>query len=188
MKKVLVTGGAGYIGSVLVRQLLSKGYYVRVLDSLKWGGESLYEVINNKNFHFQKGDIRLNTDIEQALEGIDYVSHLAAIVGDPACSKHPEEANQVNWEASVNLFNKSEEFGVNRFIFASTCSNYGKMDNSSNFVREGSPLNPISLYAKLKVKYENYILNEKKDSEMISTCLRLPPFMDFLLGLYLILR
>ena len=90
MNKILVTGGAGYIGSVLVRQLLDKGYYVRVIDSLKWGGESLFGVVNNKNFELIKADIRNSSDIKIALKGIDSVVHLAAIVGDPACSKFSE--------------------------------------------------------------------------------------------------
>ena len=103
MNKILVTGGAGYIGSVLVRQLLDKEYYVRVIDSLKWGGESLFWVVNNKNFELIKADIRNSSDIKIALKGIDSVVHLAAIVGDPACSKFSEEAKDTNWDASVNL-------------------------------------------------------------------------------------
>src|SRR6476660_7734201 len=90
--KVLVTGGAGYIGSVLVRQLLNKNYKVRVIDSLKFGGDALYDVMLNPNFEFIKGDIRSDQDIDKAIEGIDAIVHLAAIVGDPACKKYSEEA------------------------------------------------------------------------------------------------
>ena len=89
--KILVTGGAGYIGSVLVRQLLEKGYFVRVIDSLKWGGESLYDVMTNKNFELYKADIRNISDVKKSLIGIDGVIHLAAIVGDPACKKFSKE-------------------------------------------------------------------------------------------------
>ena len=179
MKKVLVTGGAGYIGSVLVRKLLEKGYNVRVIDSLKWGGESLHDVMNNKNFEFFKGDIRNKKDIEVALEGVKSVIHLAAIVGDPACSKSSDEANETNWNASVNLFEESENVGVERFIFASTCSNYGKMKDSNSYVNEDSELNPVSLYAELKVKFENYLLNEKINSKICSTSLRFSTVYGF---------
>lgn len=172
MKKVLVTGGAGYIGSVLVRLLLGKGYQVRVIDSLKFGGDALNEVIQHPNFEFIKGDIRNEKDVEKAVEGIDYVAHLAAIVGDPACSKYADEAEEVNNIGSVLLFEKAEKAGVERFVFASTCSNYGKMADADSFVTETSELRPISLYAKLKVGFENYILNERKDSKMASTALR----------------
>ena len=119
-KKVLVTGGAGYIGSVLVRILLDKGYYVRAFDSLKFGGDALYDVAQHPKFEFMKGDLRNDEDIDRALDNIDHVAHLAAIVGDPACSKFPEEANEVNWTASVNFLEKSEKAGVKRFVFAST--------------------------------------------------------------------
>ena len=179
MNKILVTGGAGYIGSVLVRQLLEKGYYVRVIDSLKWGGESLFGVMNHKNFELIKGDIRNSSDVKIALKGIDSVVHLAAIVGDPACSKFSEEAKETNWNASVNLFEESEIAEVERFIFASTCSNYGKMKDSNSYVKEESELNPVSLYAELKVKFENYLLHKQKDSKVCSTALRFSTVYGF---------
>ena len=179
MKKILVTGGAGYIGSVLVRQLLNKGYFVRVIDSLKWGGESLFDVMSNKNFELYKGDLRNISDIKESIKGIDSVVHLAAIVGDPACSKFSEEANETNWIASVNLFNECEKSSLDRFIFASTCSNYGKMSDADSYVSEDSELNPVSLYAELKVKFENFLLNEKKNSNIISTALRFSTVYGF---------
>ncbi len=170
--KVLVTGGAGYIGSVLVRQLLNKNFKVRVIDSLKFGGDALYDVMLNPNFEFIKGDVRNEKDIDKALEGIDAIVHLAAIVGDPACKKYSEEANETNWDASVSLFNKAVKTGVKRFVFASTCSNYGKMANPNDFVTETSELRPVSLYAELKVKFEKFLLEENKDSKICSTSLR----------------
>ena len=114
-----------------------------------------------------------------ALKGIDSVVHLAAIVGDPACSKFSEEAKETNWDASVNLFKESEIAGVERFIFASTCSNYGKMKDSNSYVKEGSELNPVSLYAELKVKFENYLLHKQKDSKVCSTALRFSTVYGF---------
>jgi nucleoside-diphosphate-sugar epimerase len=171
MKKVLVTGGAGYIGSVLVRILLQQGYKVRTIDNLSFGGEALLEVMSNKNFEFYNGDIRNDKDLDNVLKDIDAVCHLAAIVGDPACKKFSTDANEINWDASVKLLNKSEEQGVKRFIFASTCSNYGKMADPGSYVTENSDLRPVSLYAELKVKFEKHLL-EQKDFSMCRTVLR----------------
>ena len=172
IKKILVTGGAGYIGSVAVRQLLDKGYEVRVIDSLKWGGEPLFEVQLHPNFEFMKGDIRDKIDRAKAIEGVDGIFHLAAIVGDPACRKYADEARQTNWDASLALFDEAESAGVDRFVFASTCSNYGKMADSNDYVDENSELRPVSLYAELKVKFEDYILNKRSGSNMCATSLR----------------
>lgn len=177
--KILVTGGAGYIGSVLVRQLLHKGYHVRVLDSLKFGGESLYDVMLHPNFDFIKGDIRNAEDVAQSFPGVDAIAHLAAIVGDPACKKFSEEAEQTNWEASVNLFEAAELAGIKKFVFASTCSNYGKMKDPNDFVTEKDALNPVSLYARLKVKFEKYITEERWGSKMCSTALRFSTVYGF---------
>lgn len=177
--KVLVTGGAGYIGSVLVRQLLNKNFKVRVLDSLKFGGEALYDVMLHPNFEFIKGDIKNEKDIDAAIEGIDAIAHLAAIVGDPACKKYSEEANETNWSASVRLFEKAEKAGIKRFVFASTCSNYGKMANANEFVTEISELRPVSLYAELKVKFEKFLLEERKKSNICSTSLRFSTVYGF---------
>lgn len=177
--RVLVTGGAGYIGSVLVRQLLKKGYKVRVLDSLKFGGEALYDVMLNPSFEFIKGDIRNAEDVSKALVEVEAIAHLAAIVGDPACSKYSDEAKSVNWEGSVALFEAAEKAGVKRFVFASTCSNYGKMKDPNAYVTEDSELRPVSLYAELKVKFENYILNERKDAKISATALRFSTVYGF---------
>lgn len=179
MMKVLVTGGAGYIGSVLVRQLLNKGYSVRAYDSLKFGGDALYDVMLHPNFEFMLGDIRDKDQVAKSLEGIDAIAHLAAIVGDPACKKYSEEANETNWTGSVALFDAAEKAGISRFVFASTCSNYGKMPDPDSFVTETSALNPVSLYAELKVKFEKYLLEERKDSNICSTALRFSTVYGF---------
>jgi nucleoside-diphosphate-sugar epimerase len=171
MKKILVTGAAGYIGSVLVRQLLGKNFKVRGADILFFGGESLIDIFNHPNFEFMKGDIRDKNFIDRILDGITDVIHLAAIVGDPACAKQPELAEQINFEASKLLFDKCNNGGINRFIFASTCSNYGKMEGDG-FVNEDSPLNPISLYAELKVKFEKYLLDSQMSHNFSATALR----------------
>lgn len=170
--KVLVTGGAGYIGSVLARLLLSKGYEVRVVDNLSYGGESLLGILNNENFEFVKGELTESRSLPDFLAGIDAVVHLAAIVGDPACAKNPDLAKRVNLEASINLFENAHKMGVKRFIYASTCSNYGKMKDPNALVDETSELRPVSLYAELKVGVEKHILASAKKKGFAPTCLR----------------
>jgi len=169
-KNVLVTGGAGYTGSLLVRLLLNNGYKVIVIDNLIFGSESMLGVWYHPDFKFIKGDITSPKLIKAIFNDykIDAVIHLAAIVGDPACARKPELAKKVNWEASLNLLEQSIKNKAEHFIFASTCSNYGKMPASNRYVDETSPLVPISLYAELKVKFENVILNELKGNDNIS--------------------
>jgi nucleoside-diphosphate-sugar epimerase len=168
---ILVTGGAGYIGSVLVGLLLSRDYKVRVIDNLMYGQNSLDVFRGSKGLEQIKGDIRNSEDVEKAMKGIGQVVHLAAIVGDPACEKKGKLATEVNLEASELLLEKSIEHKVERFVFASTCSNYGRMDSRSGFVDESSPLKPISHYARLKVDFEKFLLSERK-TKMTSVVLR----------------
>lgn len=157
--KILVTGGAGYIGSVLTKKLLERGYFVRVVDSLQCGGDALFPFFTNPRFEFTRGDIRENNVQRKGLECIDAVIHLAAVVGDPACKRDPELAEEVNWQASKAMFDKASSSGVKRFIFASTCSNYGRMPDLNQYIDETGALNPISWYAELKVKFEEYLLH-----------------------------
>ena len=134
---------------------------------------------DSPNFEFIKGDLRNANDIEKAISNIDGIAHLAAIVGDPACSKFSDEAKEVNWNAAVALFEKAERQGAKRFVFASTCSNYGKMTDPNAFVDENSELRPVSLYAELKVKFENYLLRERKDANICATALRFSTVYGF---------
>lgn len=171
-KKILVTGGAGYIGSVLTRQLLDKGYQVRVMDNLMYGGEPIIDLLNLPNFEFTKGDIRNEADVRVAMYGIDCVAHLASIVGDPACAKHPELAKTTNLEGSKLLYSIANEMGVSKFVFASTCSNYGKMSDPEAYVTEESETAPVSLYAETKVAVEQYLLSQPQSNNCKPTCLR----------------
>lgn len=170
--RVMVTGAAGYIGSVLVNQLLSKGYEVLGVDCLMFGGDSIIGFYNNPRFSFVKADVRDIETIKPLLSEVDAIVHLAAIVGDPACAKQPELAESINWEGSKLILEAAhQEQRVKRFIFASTCSNYGKMEGDE-MITEDSPLNPVSLYAELKVKFEKHLLNASYRDDFCPTALR----------------
>jgi nucleoside-diphosphate-sugar epimerase len=161
--KILVTGGAGYVGSTLVPLLLSEGHQVVVLDSLLHGGAPLLGVWANPAFEFKLGDVREVDFLRKLLPGIDAVVHLAAIVGDPACARDPELSRAVNLESSLALIEESRKAGVQRFIFASTCSNYGRMSDPTKYVDEDSELAPVSLYAETKVAVEKTLLASAGD-------------------------
>jgi nucleoside-diphosphate-sugar epimerase len=170
--KILVTGGAGYIGSTLVPMLLNAEHSVRVLDDLIHGGASLLGVWSDPAFDFRRGDIRNRTAVASALSGIEAVVHLASIVGDPACARDPDLARSVNLEASLALIEESRRSGVQRFVFASTCSNYGKMKDINQLANEDSELSPVSLYAETKVAVEKHLLASKNDQAWSTTPLR----------------
>lgn len=170
--KILLTGGAGYIGSTLTPFLLAAGHQVRVLDYLGYGGQSLLGVWTHPGFEFIRGDIRDREILRTAVADRDAVVHLAAIVGDPACSREPDLARSTNLDASLALIAESQSAGVERFIFASTCSNYGRMKNTSQYVDEESELSPISLYAETKVAVETALLESGCSQHWCPTPLR----------------
>ena len=158
---ILVTGAAGYIGSVLCRQLLERGFFVRGLDNLLFGGESLVELAGHERFEFIKADIRNQDRVLKALNGVSAVVHLAAIVGDKACKLHADDATEIMDEASKNIYHAAANSGVSHFVFASTCSNYGIMEGVSDpLLNEDAPLRPQSHYARLKVQFEEYLLSQ----------------------------
>ena len=172
MKTILVTGGAGYIGSVLVRQLLARDYRVRVVDRLDFGGESLMELFQEPAFEIVTADVRDTAAMQEALRGVDAVVHLAAIVGDPACARDPDMARSINLDGSLQLYDLADAAGAKRFVFASTCSNYGKMVDQDTLVDESSPLQPLSVYAETKVGVEEQLLAQPATRTCKPTCLR----------------
>ena len=164
-RTIMVTGGAGYVGSILLRKMLQEGYNVICVDYLRYGGGSLLDIWGHPNFVLEKIDITDTISLGNLFERYDFhgVIHLAAIVGDPACKLEPDLARRTNLDASACLLEKSMQYKVPRFIFASTCSNYGRMSNT-DYVDETSPLAPVSLYAELKVEVEKLILNSMNRS------------------------
>ena len=170
--RILITGGAGYIGSRLTPLLLAARHQVRILDHLAHGGESLLGVWCHPGFEFIRGDIRDRETVQTALAGRDAVVHLAAVVGDPACSREPALARAINLDASLALIEESRRAGIERFVFASTCSNYGKMKDADQYVDEESELSPVSLYAETKVAVEMALLKSRLSNGWTPTPLR----------------
>jgi nucleoside-diphosphate-sugar epimerase len=162
---VLITGGAGYIGSLLTSELLRANYRVTVLDSLLFGGEALVPFLSHPNFNFVKADVTEPRAIRDNVRGEwpipQAIVHLAAIVGFPACQAvGPQVARRYNVEATKVTFEQAAGLGVERFVFASTYSNYG-LSPDGRPVTEESPLNPQSLYAETKIESEQYLLSQK---------------------------
>jgi nucleoside-diphosphate-sugar epimerase len=163
-RHVLITGGAGYIGSLLTGELLREGYRVTVLDSLLFGGESLLGYLAHPNFHFVKADVTESRAVRDSLprgwQKPQAVVHLAAIVGFPACQAVGKQAAwRYNVEATKQVYEQAAGWGAERFVFASTYSNYGLSENGQP-VSEESPLNPQSLYAETKVAAEEYLVKQ----------------------------
>jgi len=164
-RHVLITGGAGYIGSLLTSELLRANYRVTVLDSLLFGGESIIPFLHHPNFHFVKADVTepraIKDSIKDGWQKPDAIVHLAAIVGFPACQAVGRQvAWRYNVEATEKAFEQAIDLGVERFVFASTYSNYGLSPNGKP-VTEESPLNPQSLYAETKIAAEEFLLSQK---------------------------
>jgi len=163
-RHVLITGGAGYIGSLLTAELLRANYRVTVVDSLLFGGESLLGFWHHPNFHFVKADVTEPRAIKDAIRDHwpkpEAIVHLAAIVGFPACQAVGRQvAWRYNVEATRLVFEQAVDLGAQRFVFSSTYSNYGLSTDGP--VNEESPLNPQSLYAETKIAAEEYLLSQK---------------------------
>ena len=151
--RVVVTGGAGYVGSVLVRHLLADGHQVHVLDNLTFGGQSLMPLFINPNFSFAKVDVRDRDAMAKEMVGADAVVHLAALVGYPLCKKLPGQAQEVNVGGTQNVIDTMPDDA--RLMYASTGSNYGEVEG---ICTEDTPLNPLSLYGQTKTDAERMCL------------------------------
>jgi nucleoside-diphosphate-sugar epimerase len=161
---IVVTGGAGYIGSLLTAELLRMGCRVTVIDNLLYGGEAIMGFLAHPSFHFVKADVTESRAVRDSIPRDwpkpDAVVHLAAIVGFPACQALGRQAAwRYNVEATKTVFEQAAGLGSARFVFASTYSNYGRSADGSP-VTEDSPLNPQSLYAETKVAAEEYLLGQ----------------------------
>jgi nucleoside-diphosphate-sugar epimerase len=169
---VAVTGGAGYIGALVSAELIGAGHEVRALDSLLHGQRAIANELVGKGVELIEADIREADARRRALAGADALVHLAAIVGDPACARDPELSQEVNVGASEAIFAEAHELGVGRMVFASTCSNYGRMDDPTVPIDETGVLAPVSLYAEQKVQIEKMLLGGAPADGTIATCLR----------------
>jgi nucleoside-diphosphate-sugar epimerase len=171
MARTLVTGGAGYIGLLLADELLDAGREVAVLDVLLHGQRAHADALRERGVRLVEGDIRDPDARRRALEDAEAVVHLAAIVGDPACARDPLLAQEVNVDASLALAADAGRYGVERFVMASTCSNYGRMADPTVPIDETGVLAPVSLYAEQKVAVERHLL-ARGGAPFAVTCLR----------------
>lgn len=156
IRNVLVIGGAGYIGSLVVRKLLDRGYNVKVLDALVYGDAGIVDLYGRKGFEFIHDDLRNIEAVVQALQYTDAVVHLGALVGDPACAINEQLTVEINLAATRMIAEAARGMGIRHFVFASTCSVYGA---SNELLNERSALNPISLYARTKISSERVLLS-----------------------------
>jgi nucleoside-diphosphate-sugar epimerase len=153
--RILITGGAGYLGCILSKKLLAKGYQVRVIDGLWYGNESIKELLKDKKFEIIEQDIRNLVATVKAMKNVDGVIHLASIVGMPASNIEPRTSEEVNYLATKNIAELCELHNIETYIFASTCSVYGSQPNT--MITEKSPVSPLDYYAKQKFLSERAI-------------------------------
>jgi nucleoside-diphosphate-sugar epimerase len=168
---ILVTGGAGYVGAALVEELRERGREVRVLDLLAHGQRHVAQRLEELGVEILEGDIRDESARSAALENAAALVHLAAIVGDPACARDPELSQAVNVAGTRVIAEEARDAGVRHMVFASTCSNYGRMTDPTVPIDETGELAPVSLYAEQKVEIERFLMSGAL-TPMAATCLR----------------
>lgn len=154
--RVLLTGGSGYLGSILTRKLLSKGYEVRIFDNFLFGKISLQDIKKNKKLELVNGDVRDLTALSRSLKNIDSVIHLASIVGTQSSELDPKTSMEINYIATRNIADLCKLYKIKQLIFASTCSVYGAQPNQ--FIKENSEVNPLDSYGMSKFQSERAIL------------------------------
>lgn len=154
--RVLLTGGSGYLGSILTRKLLKKGHNVRVLDNFLFGKESLKEVNGNKKLELVDGDIRDLTIVSKSLKNIEVVIHLASIVGTQSSELDPKTSIEINYLSTRNIAELCKLYKIKQFVFASTCSVYGAQPDQ--LISENSEVNPLDSYGQSKFQSERAIL------------------------------
>jgi nucleoside-diphosphate-sugar epimerase len=169
--KILLVGGAGYLGGAMIPQLLDAGHEVSVFDKISFGEAAVAPVMLHAGFQLIRGDMRDISQAAKALQGQEAVILLAALVGEPACNRDPVDTAEINYLATMNLMKAAIYFGIKRFIFTSTDSCYGAQENV--FLTEEAPLQPISLYAELKAKVEEEFLAMPRPQNFHPTILRL---------------
>ncbi|XP_041453981.1 UDP-glucose 4-epimerase-like [Lytechinus variegatus] len=147
--KVMVTGGAGYLGTTIVPMLLARGHEVKIYDRLSWGVQSILPIVGSPKLTVVRGDIRDNDKLAREMEDCNVVIHLAAIVGYPACEKDPDEAKEVNEDGTANIIKNLRR--DQQLIYASTGSCYGAVDGTCT---EETPISPLTLYGSTKAKGE----------------------------------
>jgi nucleoside-diphosphate-sugar epimerase len=175
LKNILVTGGAGYVGSVLVPVLLQNGHKVTVIDNFLYKQPSLASVVSNKDFSLVYGDVRDKELMSKHISSADIIIPLAAIVGAPACLKDPQMASSVNKDSMIWMFDKISS--TQQILMPTTNSAYGSGDEN-NYCDEESKLNPLSLYAKDKVYVEKYLMEkENATSFRLATVFGISPRM-----------
>ena len=164
--KVFITGGAGYVGAVLVPKLLSKGYHVKVMDLYIYGEDVLDTVKDHPHLVQVKGDIRNRQLLEAEIKGYSMVIHLACISNDPSYELDPDLGKSINYDAFVNLVDISKKSGVKRFIYASSSSVYGIKDEPE--VTEDLPLEPLTDYSKYKALCEKVLMDAATDDFIVT--------------------